>query len=187
MGRIDAIITDFDGTLVNTFSANYLAYKSVLKNHKIELTWNQYAECFGLRFDGLCDKLNIPKEIRNTIKEEKKKVYPEFFYGILLNENLMRFIIYAKAIGIKTCIASTASKENLYNVLDYFKIKDYFDLIITGEDVIWGKPNPEVYNKALEKLNVNKDCALVFEDSDMGCLAAYDAGINYIDVNKLKK
>lgn len=187
MGRIDAIITDFDGTLVNTFMANYLAYKSVFKNHGIDLTKNQYEECFGLRFDGLCNKLNIPEDIREDIKNEKKDAYKNFFYLLMLNESLMRFIIYAKAIGIKTCIASTASKENLYNVLNHFSIKDYFDVIITGEDVKHGKPNPEVYKTALKKLNVKKDCALIFEDSNTGCLAAHDAGINYIDVNKLKK
>lgn len=187
MGRIDAIITDFDGTLVNTFMANYLAYKSVFKNHNIELSKSQYEECFGLRFDGLCDKMNVHKEIRDEIKKEKKEIYPKFFYLLMLNESLMRFIIYSKAIGIKTCIASTASKENLYNVLNHFGIKDYFDIIITGEDVKHGKPFPDVYNKALELLKVNRDEALIFEDSDTGCLAAYDAGINYIDVNKLKK
>lgn len=187
MGRIDAVITDFDGTLVNTFMANYFAYKLVFKNHNIDLKKEQYKECFGLRFDGLCDKLNVPKEIRDDIKKEKKESYPNFFSWLEINEHLMRFIIYAKSIGIKTCIASTASKENLYNVLNHFGIKEYFDVIITGEDVKFGKPNPEVYDKALELLKVNKDSALVFEDSDTGCLAAYDAGINYIDVNKLTR
>lgn len=187
MGRIDAVITDFDGTLVNTFMANYFAYKIVFKNHGINLTQEQYKECFGLRFDGLCDKLNVPKEIRNDIKKEKKESYPKFFSWLELNESLMKFIAYSKAIGIKTCIASTASKENLYNVLNHFGIKEYFDVIITGEDVKFGKPHSEVYDKALELLKVNKDEAIVFEDSDTGCLAAYNAGINYIDVNKLNK
>lgn len=187
MGRIDAIITDFDGTLVDTFKANYYAYNSVFKNHNINLTQSQYKEYFGLRFDSLCDKLNVPIEIRDNIKKEKKESYPNFFSYLELNESLLNFIIYSKAIGIKTCIASTASKENLYNVLNYFGIKDYFDVIITGEDVKFGKPHPEVYDKALELLKVNKDEAIVFEDSNTGCLAAYNAGINYIDVNKLNK
>ena len=187
MGRIDAVITDFDGTLVNTFMANYFAYKLVLNNYGIKLSKEQYEEYFGLRFDSLCDKLNVPNEIRDDIKKEKKESYPNFFSWLELNETLMKFIIYAKSIGIKTCIASTASKENLYNVLNHFGITGYFDVIITGEDVKYGKPNPEVYKKALELLKVNRDSAIVFEDSDTGCLAAYDAGINYIDVNKLKK
>ena len=67
-------------------------------------------------------------------------------------------------------------------MLNHFCIAQYFDVIITGEDVKFGKPNPEVYLKALEKLNIKNDQAIVFEDSEVGCLAAYDAGINYIKI-----
>ena len=126
MGRIRAIITDFDGTLVNTFKANYYAYKEAFIQYGYELTEEQYKECFGLRFDGLCDKLNVPKEIRDDIKKEKKESYPKFFSWLELNESLMKFIAYSKAIGIKTCIASTASKENLYNVLNHFDSKQLY-------------------------------------------------------------
>jgi HAD superfamily hydrolase (TIGR01509 family) len=182
MGRIEAIITDFDGTLVDTFKANYYAYKEAFIQCGYELTEEQYKECYGLRYDALCDKMNIKEEHRSLIKELKKKIYPSKFKYLYLNENLINFIIYSKNLRIKTCIASTASKENLYNVLNHFRIKQYFDVIITGEDVKFGKPNPEVYIKALEKLNIKNDQAIVFEDSEVGCLAAYDAGINYIKI-----
>jgi beta-phosphoglucomutase len=94
----------------------------------------------------------------------------------------MRFIISSKMQGIKTCIASTASRENLYNVLNHFNITNYFDIIITGENVTHGKPNPEVYNMALTLLDCEPDEALAFEDSDVGCEAAEGAEINYIKV-----
>lgn len=186
MGRIDAIITDFDGTLVNTFKANYYAYKEAFIQYGYELTEEQYKECYGLRYDNLCDKMNIKEEHKLPIKELKKKLYPSYFQHLGLNLNVLNFIKASKIIyGLKTCIASTASKENLYNVLNHFNIKHYFDVIITGEDVKFGKPNPEVYIKALELLKVNKDEAIVFEDSDVGCLAAYNAGINYIEVKNI--
>ena len=47
MGRIKAIITDFDGTLVNTFKANYYAYKEAFIQYGYELTEEQYKECYG--------------------------------------------------------------------------------------------------------------------------------------------
>ena len=94
----------------------------------------------------------------------------------------MRFIISSKTQGIKTCIASTASRENLYNVLNHFNITNYFDIIITGENVTHGKPNPEVYNKALTLLDCEPEEVIVFEDSEVGCEAADNAEINYIKV-----
>lgn len=185
MGRIEAIITDFDGTLVDTYEANYLSYKEAFSKYGYELNNEKYKEYYGLRYDALCDKMNIKEEHRSLIKELKKKIYPSNFKYLDLNENLINFIIYSKNLRIKTCIASTASKENLYNVLNHFCIAQYFDVIITGEDVKFGKPNPEVYLKALEKLNIKNDQAIVFEDSEVGCLAAYDAGINYIKIKNI--
>lgn len=182
MGQIKAIITDFDGTLVDTFIANFNAYLETFKHFGYKLTKEQYRKCYGLRFDGFCDEMNIKEEDRKPMKEYKKEVYPKYFKYIELNNALLYFIRYMKAIGIKTCIASTASKENLYNVIEFFKIKNNFDLILTGEDVKFGKPDPYVYNEALIRLNIDSDEALVFEDSNVGCESANKAGINYIKI-----
>jgi beta-phosphoglucomutase-like phosphatase (HAD superfamily) len=183
MGRIKAIITDFDGTLVNTFHANFYAYHEVFKQYGYELTRDQYKECYGLRYDAFCDKMNIKQEDRKPIKELKKKIYPDFFDYLTINQNLLTFIRASHILyGIKTCIASTATKENLYNVLKYFNIEDAFDVIITGENVSKGKPDPEVYLKAMNVLECKPDEAIVFEDSDVGCKAAENAGLNYIKV-----
>jgi len=183
MGRIKAIITDFDGTLVNTFNANFYAYHEAFKQYGYELTRDQYKECYGLRYDAFCDKMDIKQDDRKPIKELKKKIYPDFFDYLTINQNLLTFIRASHILyGVKTCIASTATKENLYNVLKYFEIEDAFDIIITGENVSKGKPNPEVYLKAMNVLECEPDEAIVFEDSVVGCEAAENAGLNYIKV-----
>ena len=183
MGRIKAIITDFDGTLVNTFNANFYAYHEAFKQYGYELTRDQYKECYGLRYDAFCDKMSIKQDDRKPIKELKKKIYPDFFDYLTINQNLLTFIRASHILyGIKTCIASTATKENLYNVLKYFNIEDAFDIIITGENVSKGKPDPEVYLKALNLLECDNDEVIVFEDSEVGCEAAENAELNYIKV-----
>ena len=183
MGQIKAIITDFDGTLVNTFLSNYYAYKEACKQYGYTLTKEQYKEWYGLRYDDLCKKIGISSEHKSAIKELKKKIYPSFFEYLTINQNLLSFINASKMMcGLKTCIASTASRENLYNVLKYFNIEEYFDIVITGENVSHGKPNPEVYNKALALLDCEPDEVLVFEDSNVGCEAAENAGINYVKI-----
>ena len=183
MGRIKAIITDFDGTLVNTFNANFYAYHGAFKQYGYELTRDQYKECYGLRYDAFCDKMDIKQDDRKPIKELKKKIYPDFFDYLTINQNLLTFIRASHILyGIKTCIASTATKENLYNVLKYFEIEDAFDIIITGENVSKGKPDPEVYLKALNLLECDTDEVIVFEDSEVGCEAAENAELNYIKV-----
>lgn len=184
MGRIKAIITDFDGTLVDTLMANYLAYREAFESYNYQLTLDEYKQCYGLRFDAFCNKMNIKQDDRKSIKELKKQIYPNYFSHVRLNEPLMRFIISSKKNGIRTCIASTATKENLYGLLQYFNIKDYFDIIITGENVSKGKPDPEVYLKAMNLLECEHEEAIVFEDSKVGCEAAENAELNYIKVKE---
>ena len=57
-----------------------------------------------------------------------------------------------------------------------------FDVVLTGEDVEHGKPDPDVYLKALEKLNVSAEDAIAFEDTPIGMLAAERAKINCINI-----
>lgn len=182
MGLIKGVITDFDGTLVNTFQANYNAYKETFSKFDKTLTPEKYKECFGLRYDALCDALNVDKNIRKEIKELKKLYYKKYFSYMKVNVNLLKFIKLCKENNVMTCIASTASKDNLYNVIDYFQIEDYFDIIIAGEDVSKGKPDPEIYNIALSKIGCNSNEAIVFEDSETGVNAAIAANIPYIKI-----
>ena len=94
----------------------------------------------------------------------------------------MNVLNYAKQQGIKVALASTASKKNLYNVLKYFKLENFFDVIICGEDVNKGKPDPEVYNMAMNKLGVTADESLIFEDSEVGTQAAENANVKFIKI-----
>ena len=183
--EIKLIISDFDGTLVDTFQANYHAYKKAFQMNGInELTEDFYRECFGLRFSDFMEKAGvIDNEIRKKIKNDKMISYPLFFNMLRPNNVLISFIKTFKSSGGKTAIASTARKENLMNVLEYLKINDIFDLILSGKDVSKGKPDPEIYNKVLEITGISPENAIIFEDSEVGIKSAEAAGISYIKIN----
>lgn len=183
--EIELLICDFDGTLVDTFEANYHAYKKAFQMNGIkELTEDFYRKCFGLRFEAFMEKAGISdNNTRSSIKNDKMKFYPLFFDLLKPNETLISFIKTFKKAGGKTAIASTARKENLIKVLEYLQINDIFDLILSGKDVSKGKPDPEIYNKVLRMLGINASNALVFEDSEVGIKAAQAAGISFIKIN----
>ena len=67
------------------------------------------------------------------------------------------------------------------------RFENYFDVIITGEDIEKTKPNPEIFLKALERLNIEPKKAIVIEDSIAGIKAAKNAGIFAIHVPDLKE
>lgn len=180
---VKLLITDFDGTLVNTFTANYRAYKKALGEFGINLTREKYRECFGFRFDRFMDTMGIEdEEVRKKIKDKKAEYYPLFFKDLILNAPLMNFIKAFHYSGGMTAIASTARKINLMNVLSYFGVEDSFDLILAGEEVSRGKPDPEIYLSAMQRCGVTPAESLVFEDSPVGIEAAERAGINYIKI-----
>lgn len=184
--QIKLIISDFDGTLVDTFKANYLSYNQAFKEVGLTLSENTYRNCFGLRFDEFMSNMNIFDEnTKNTIKKLKHDLYPNYFDYLVPNKTLFSLITAFHNSGGKTALASTASRQNLLSAVNCFSTTDIFDIIISGEDVKKGKPSPEIFLTILSKLEINKSETIIFEDSITGINAARKAGINYIKVNNI--
>lgn len=180
---LQAIISDFDGTLVDTFEANLLAYQKAFAQVGRTLTPEQYRNCFGLRFDRFMQAMEItdPDTIA-SIKQLKKQFYPLFFASLRPNTPLIELIRSFHSMGGKTAIASTARRENLLNALNYLQIAPVFDLIYAGIDVEQGKPSPEIYNKTMAELKVSPTHTLIFEDSTVGIQAAEASGAYCIKI-----
>lgn len=180
---IEAIITDLDGTLVNTYEANLRAYQKVFEEIGLSLSDSKYKECFGLRFDQFMTAMGIDdKETTNRIKELKKQYYPNFFNYLKPNTALIELIRSFKSKGGRTALASTARKENLMNVLNFLDISYLFDVIYAGKDVKEGKPSPEIYNKTMVALGVSPQKTLIFEDSEVGLKAAQSSKAHFIKI-----
>ena len=92
---------------------------------------------------------------------------------------------YCKKSGYLMAIATSTHKKQAYRCLENAGIFDYFDHIITGDQVSKGKPDPEIYLKTLEYFGIDADEALVLEDGHNGSLAAFSAGIRLVIVEDL--
>lgn len=180
---IKAIICDFDGTLADTFAANCHAYQKAFEEQGLTLTEEAYRAAFGLRYDDFMRKMEIhDSQIAQAIRERKKELYPQYFLLLRPNKKLMDFVRVMHNSNIKTAIASTARKENLQNVVDYLGIEKDFDLIQSGNDVRHGKPDPEIYVRTMESLQVSSEETLIFEDTEIGIQAAQASGAQCIQV-----
>lgn len=185
MPQVKLLITDFDGTLVDTYFANLCAYQKAFSSCGLTLTEEQYRKCFGLRFDEFMAAMGVVEESKQrVIREKKSDYYPSFFDKLIVNENLLSFVRKFHEAGGLTAVASTARRINLMKALEHIDAIDCFSLILAGEDVQEGKPNPEIYMKALDILNVRPHEALVFEDSPVGLEAAHRAHLMTIQIGK---
>ena len=181
--EIKLLITDFDGTLVDTFQANYHAYCEAFGQVGLTLTEDQYRKCYGLRFDGFMDKMGIEDiEVRKRIRSLKGECYPKHFGLLRANQPLIDFIRMFRRGGGLTAVASTARGKNLSNALTHIGAVNDFDLILAGEDVKEGKPSPEIYNTVMTRMGVSPAETLIFEDSEVGIKAAQAACAHYIKI-----
>jgi len=183
MSQIKLIITDFDGTLVDTFQANLKAYQQSFSSVGLSLNEDQYKKCFGFRFERFMQAMNIDNnEVAQRIRQLKSDFYPKHFDLLQVNEPLLDFIRYFRTNGVKTSVASTARRKNLVNALTHIGEINDFDLILAGEDVNNGKPNPEIYNIIMRHFNVLPNETLIFEDSQVGLDAAHASNANYMRI-----
>lgn len=184
MKNIELLITDFDGTLIDTFEANCRAYQKAFEENGLTLSYGDYKRIFGLRFDEFMDEVGITDmDVKKKIREDKKRFYPNYFHLLKLNYPLLLFIKAFKNSGGLVAVASTANKTNLLNAMGHFGLNDYFDYVMAGHDVKKAKPDPEIYLSVMNHLKIAPSNTLIFEDSDIGLLAAQDSGASYIKVN----
>lgn len=182
--QIKLIISDFDGTLADTYKANFLSYKMAFETYGYTLLEHDYKKCFGMRYDAFMQTIGITDSYhREMIKKHKRICYPFFFNNISPNNTLISFISTFHQAGGLTALASTSSYENLIKVLNHLNIYNIFDVILSGDEVSQPKPNPEIYNTILDRLKIHPNEALIFEDSDIGIESAKNAGINFIKID----
>ena len=189
----EAVIFDFDGVIIDSEPFHYEACCIALKNINISLSYKEYmAEYLGLTDKEMFPQLIMSKGLYLSSKEINtlidKKV--ESYAHLINSRNKLPFvkgvedyILFNHQHGIKMAICTGSCKTELLPVLERFKhgnLTDCFDVIITSEDVQYGKPSPEGYNLTLEQLNVCASKTIAFEDSPYGIEAAQKAGIHVI-------
>ncbi len=124
------------------------------------------------------------KESVKELIEERRKI----FYSLLNKEEiklmpgLINLLNILKKNNKKIAIASSSEKEYIEYILNKFNIKEFFEVIISGYEIEKGKPEPDIFLKASEKLKVSPNECLVIEDSRNGVLAAKRAGMKCIAI-----
>lgn len=178
-------IFDMDGTLFNTNDVNYFAYKEALGVFNVDMDYDYYCNyCNGRHY-----KVFIPPLVDNdeekieAIHKMKKVAYSKYLDKVKVNERLFDIIKLIKN-EYKIVLVTTASKKNTEDILNYTQKIDLFDDIITADDISKPKPDPEGFNLAIEKYNVDSKNVIIFEDADVGIEAALKTGATIFKVEK---
>lgn len=180
---IRALISDLDGTLVETERANFVAYRAALAEVGRSLDEVSYRAAFGLRVDRLLAQVapGLTADEAARVRASKARHYQDNLALVSANEGLLGFLRSMKPV-MRLALASTASRANGMAVLEHIGASALFDCLVFGEDVRHGKPDPECYRVAMERLKAAPDECLVFEDTELGTQAAVAAGARVVVV-----
>lgn len=180
---VEAVIFDMDGLMIDSEMNCYKVYKSLLAHYNVSLDKERYCFCFagksmvnGLKFAREYYHLDYDIEEACFYCDQKEKELIEQD-GVELKEGLISLLNYLKQKNIKTAIASSSGKERINILLKNHDVLKYYDVVVCGNEVEKGKPEPDIFLKACQKLDVKPQNALVLEDSEAGIQAGYFAHI----------
>lgn len=186
-----AVIFDMDGLMIDSERVTYNEYVKKLEllgYH--DFTEELYKNCLGKNKVGICKVFtdhygeDFPmKEVWDDVHEwidESLRTY------VPKKKGIDRLLHYLKDNNYKTIVATSSARVRVDEILKNAQISEFFDDSICGDEVTHGKPNPEIFLTACQKLGVKPEEALVLEDSEAGILAAYDGHIDVICVPDMK-
>ena len=178
---IKGILFDMDGVLID--SEYYTAEASIqfFLKKGFEVKQEDFYPFYGTGekgyFLGVAEKFGIPFEL----EKDKIKIY-DLFKEMATGKveampGVYNFIDQCKKRNLLMAVATSAGSYKMNINLEILNLKDgVFDALVSGEDIINNKPNPEIFIEAAKRLNLRPEHCLVVEDAPSGVQAAKEAG-----------
>lgn len=173
-----AVIFDLDGVLIDSEGLQYQAYAQVLERFGVSVTAEEYARHWiatGLGPEYAVETYRLPVDAQQ-LRALKQPVYHEI---LRRQVRLMPGAIEALArlhTRFPLGLATNSNRADVSFVVDQFGFGRFFASIVTREDYMLPKPNPDAYVRAAAGLNLSPHVCVVVEDSYRGVLAAHRAG-----------
>ena len=180
--KIRAVVFDFDGLIVDTEGPIFEVWQRIYRERDQELPRERWLTIIGTAsgpFDPVIDlgkRTGIPLDA-DDLNALEHLYYREATIAQKLLPGVERYLDDASRLGLKTAIASSSSRRWVVEHLEKFGIADRFDAIASRDEVSVTKPDPELYELALDRLGVASDEAIALEDSSNGIEAAKAAGL----------
>ena len=177
----DAVIFDLDGSLVDSMWMWRAIDIEYLGRFGIPLPEDLQSKIEGMSFSETAvyfkDFFHIPDSLEKIKDDWNRMAWDKYTNEVPLKPGIPEFLRGCRKHGIKLGIATSNSRELVENIVEVHKLRDYFSCIMTGCDVAHGKPAPDIYLAVSEKLRVNPERCLVFEDIIPGIQAGKSAGM----------
>lgn len=185
MNKLEAVIFDMDGVIIDSEPIHYKVNQKLYDELEIEVSKEEYNNFVGIsnsdHWKHLKEKYNLTESIEELIANQNNQNL-EHLEGsdeepIL---GIVQILEELKIENIIIALASSSSLRYIKAVTEKFAIDDYFSLMVSGESVDRGKPYPDIFLETADKLEVDTANCVVIEDSKNGVKAAKSAGMKCI-------
>lgn len=191
MKKIKAVLFDMDGVLVEAKDWHYEAFNKALAVFGLSITREDHLRNYdGLptrkKLQLLTERVGLPVELHKFLNELKQKYTTEV---IMTKCHPVFCVEYAlsrlHAEGYKIAVCSNSIRNSIEMMMDRSALSEYVDLIVSNQDVLKGKPDPEMYIKAMKSFNVQAEECLILEDNENGIKAALASGANLLKIGEV--
>jgi HAD superfamily hydrolase (TIGR01509 family) len=180
-------IWDLDGTLVDTEMAHFAAWRALLREHGRDLTLEQFKPTFGLRNDDILLQyfgFRGDAGYISALSERKEELFRADMQanGVRLLPGARELVEHFHALGARQAIASSAPPRNIEVLVGLLDVADRFSAVVSGLEVVHGKPAPDIMLRAAERLGLPATCCTVLEDAPAGIAAGKAAGCRTVAI-----
>ena len=179
--RFEAVVFDMDGLMFDTEFLFYDVADSFMRDHGRRFTDAMMAAMIGRRaadagqvFHTMGGILHVP--VAEIMREVKARFAQRMLTDSHTMPGLREVLSQLESAGIPRAVATSSSRKDAEALTGHHGVRHYFSFLVTSEDVSRGKPNPEIYLTASQRLGVEPARILVLEDSAAGLQAAKAAG-----------
>ncbi len=189
--RSKGVIFDLDGVLVDTGEFHRRSWYDLAKREDFEMSDELFYSTFGMQNYQIIPMLvgrEVTAEELERLSQWKEQRYRELISGKLkLLEGVRELIDDLKRAGFLLAIGTSTPLVNLKFMLENVPVDDWFDAYVTGEDVQRGKPEPDTFIMAAEKLSLPREDCVVVEDAVQGVAAGKAAGMAVVAVTTTRE
>jgi HAD superfamily hydrolase (TIGR01509 family) len=180
--KIELVIFDMDGLMFDTEKLIFRTWKEACKKYNRKLNYRLFKETIGLdriRTEEVYKKyyggsFPFEKIINEAIRFNENHIRSE---GVPLKDGLFELLEYIKGRQLKMALATSTERNRTEMMLNLSDTKKYFNVITCGDEIVNGKPDPEIFLKTSQKINCPPENCMVLEDSENGIIAACRAGM----------
>jgi beta-phosphoglucomutase len=181
-----------DGTLIDSAEYHWLTWRDTLAREGHTLTEEQFASWFGQRNDAILRRYlgdHLPADDIRRIGGAKEAAYREMVRarGIQALPGVREWLRRLHDAGWRQAVASSAPPENIHAILDVLDVDDCFEAVVSAEEVPHGKPAPDVFLLAAQRVGVPPSRCVVVEDAPAGVEAGRRGGMRTIGLTSMNR